>query len=80
MCIQITVDHSNETAYNDMQEYARENWSQYIESGQLRVGLNYVQNRTSFDNSGICFSKHDIIKNEIKKILSSNLSDVKMAQ
>ena len=55
-----------ETAYNDMQEYARENWSQYIESGQLRVGLNYVQNRTSFDNSGICFSKHDIIKNEIK--------------
>mgnify|MGYP003251780330 FL=1 len=80
VCIQITVDHSNETAYNDMQEYARENWSQYIESGQLRVGLNYVQNRTSFDNSGICFSKHDIIKNEIKKILSSNLSDVKIPQ
>lgn len=25
VCIQITVDHSNETAYNDMQEYAREN-------------------------------------------------------
>lgn len=66
--IQVTVDHSNETAYKDVMEYMNTNFKHYIETKRMSIGHNYVQNRTDFYNDGLCFSPEQILWDEIKSI------------
>lgn len=68
VCIQVTVDHSNETAYRDVVEFMQSNFTEYVKSRRITIGHNYVQNRTGFDTSGSCFSSDQILSNEISNL------------
>lgn len=68
VCIQVTVDHSNETAYKDIVDYMQINFKTHIESKRITIGHNYVLNRTNFDNSELCYTPNQILQNEINSI------------
>ncbi len=66
--IQITMDHQNPSAYDDLRNFCLRKFPQYIENGRLEIGFNNVQNRTGFDKTGSCFSPEDLISDEIFRI------------
>lgn len=74
--IQVTMDHDNPDAYDDIVEYAKTNYGKYLESKRLQIGLNYVQNRTGFDKTSTCYSDADILRHEISELKSSKNDDV----
>lgn len=68
VCIHVTVDHTNESAYKDVVDFMKSNFKEYIDSKRITIGHNYVQNRTGFDISGSCFSVEEILNDEINNL------------
>lgn len=68
VCIHVTVDHSNESAYKDIVEFMQSNFTEYVKSKRITIGHNYVQDRTGFDSSGSCFNSEQILKDEINNL------------
>lgn len=68
VCIHVTVDHTNESAYKDIVEFLKTNFSEYVKSKRITIGHNYVQNRTGFDSTGTCFTPEQILNDEISNL------------
>lgn len=68
VCIHVTVDHTNESAYKDIVEFMESNFPEYVKSKRITIGHNYVQNRTGFDSSGSCFTPKQILNDEISNL------------
>lgn len=62
---QVTVDKSNLTCYDDVVEYSKERFSSFIENHRVRIGKNYVQNRTGFDSDNKCLGDTELIEDKI---------------
>lgn len=72
--IQITMDHQNPNAYEEMMEFCSDNFSQYLENGRLQIGFNNVQNRTGFDIAGNCFTCEELVSADISRIRNQDKS------
>lgn len=64
VCIQVTVDHDNETAYDDVVTYMNLHFKEYVDSKRILIGRNFVRNRTDFDTSNVCFTVDQQMKLE----------------
>lgn len=71
VCIQVTVDHENPTAYEDMKEYCNANFGEFINKQRLQIGFNNVQDRTGFDTNNVCFTTEELLSAEIDKMKNS---------
>jgi len=76
--IQITMDHKNPTAYDEMKSYCKSHFSQYMIKGRLQVGYNNVQDRTGFDTIGTCFTADELVSDEITRMRSNDESCIKI--
>lgn len=72
--IQITIDHQNSNAYEEMKEFCSNHFPQYLENGRLQIGVNNVQDRTGFDSSGNCFTCDELVSEEIFRIRNQDKS------
>jgi len=68
LTIQVTTDHSNESAYEDVVNFFEHKFSNYLKENQVKIGCNYVLNRTNFEKSSSCYTHQDIIKENIKSL------------
>lgn len=59
LLIEVNVDHSNSGAYEDVKEYFMQNFESAISNGRIRIGRNFVLDRTGFDSCGNCFSTYE---------------------
>ena len=76
--IQVTMDHLNSHAYEEMKDFCYKNFSKYLDNGRLHIGFNNVQNRTGFDTSGSCFSAEELVSEEISRIRVQNISSIRI--
>lgn len=72
--IQITIDHQNSNAYEEMKEFCSNQFPQYLENGRLQIGVNNVQDRTGFDSAGNCFTCDELVSEEIFRIRNQDKS------
>lgn len=77
ICVQATVDHSNETGFKDLKQYIKENFTEFFKTKRIRIGKNYVQDRIAFDIKGTCFTPDQILQEEIASLSSSSSSSLK---
>lgn len=70
--IQITMDHQNPNAYEEMSKFCSSRFPQYIDNGRLQIGFNNVQNRTGFDINGTCFTTEELVSEEIVRMRSQD--------
>lgn len=66
LTLQVTVDNNNATAYQEVYEYMNERYPRQMEEKQLQIACNHVQDRTSFDTAGACFSDRQLHENNLK--------------
>lgn len=70
LTIQVTVDKTNATGFEDLDIYCKEHFPSYYDSKRIQVGFNNVQNRTGFDTENNCFSAEELTsrtKRELSK-------------
>lgn len=79
VCIHVTVDHSNETAYKDVVDYMLIHFKKYIDSKRITIGHNYVLNRTNFDTEGSRFTPSQILNDEINALRGKSGTTNKVA-
>lgn len=78
LTIQVTVDKTNPTGFDDLNQYCYEHFTSYYNSKRIQVGFNHVRNRTGFDVDNKCFSAEDLIsraKNDISMCQNCAKSD-----
>lgn len=75
--IQITVDHQNSSSYYDMTAYCNQAFPDAIHSGRLRIGKNYVQDRTGFDIDNVCFTNEELFDEQLALLEDSDLTNFK---
>jgi len=68
LTIQVTVDKTNATGYDDLLSYCKEHFPTYLDSERLQVGFNNVQNRTGFDVDSNCFAPEDLTQRKKREI------------
>ncbi len=56
--IQTAIDKTNISAFDDISHLFRDQFAEHINK-KLFINYNLVQNRTNFDNEGICFNPND---------------------
>lgn len=75
LIIQVTVDKTNQSAYEDVYAYFNQKFGGHVESHRIKIGKNHVQNRTGFDTHSICFSAEDLIDDLLERIMKGH-SDI----
>ncbi len=68
LMIQVTTDHSNESAYNDIVNYFQNRFPDYLKNKRVQISCNYVLNRTGFEKESLCYSHQDILKENIENL------------
>lgn len=66
--IHVTVDKTNATGFEDLNQYCKEHFPSYFENKRLQVTFNKVQDRTGFDSDNNCFSAEDLTNLAKKEI------------
>lgn len=75
--IQVATDRTNTDAFCKLRNYCTERLSEYMTSGRLQIGQNYVKDRTQFDSLNTCLSAHDILDREKVQLLEAgNIIDL----
>lgn len=70
LTIQVTVDKTNATGFEDLDQYCKEHFTSYYDTKRIQVTFNNVQNRTGFDTDNNCFSAEELTsraKRELSK-------------
>jgi uncharacterized protein len=68
LVIQVTVDHSNESAYEDILSFFQQKYPNYLKEKRIKIGCNYVLDRTNFEEKAQCYTHQDILKEKIESL------------
>jgi len=70
--IQVTVDHSNKTAFDDLLLFFQNTFPDCLKKKRLQIGCNHVRNRTDFEKKSLCYTHKDILVEKIKNLQQGN--------
>lgn len=78
LSIQVTIDKTNLGEYEILLDYFNNKFAKQMDSKQIQLNYNIVQNRTNFDNHGLCFTHKDYFEHllHISKVNIKNKRDV----
>lgn len=62
LTIQVGVDNTNPSAYEDLYEYMQGEFNEEMQSGRIAIGCNNIQNRTGFDRTGVCMTDRQLFE------------------
>lgn len=73
--IQVAIDKTNSSAYHEMLQLFSQNYPKLVNK-RIRIGCNFVQNRTDFDKNGVCFTSDDIFAKQIESLKKGEKNDL----
>ena len=68
LTIQVGVDNTNPTAYEDLYEYMQTEFPREMQAGRIVIGCNNIQNRTGFDRSGVCMTDRQLFEKGVRAV------------
>ncbi|WP_101690436.1 radical SAM/SPASM domain-containing protein [Dysgonomonas massiliensis] len=75
--IQVAVDKTNSSSYEELLNYFTERYPEYMESKRMGVGCNFVLNKTEFDLKSNCYTKDEIYMKNIENTFSNTTNDLR---
>lgn len=76
LAIQVGVDNTNPTAYEDVYEYMQMEFPDEMQSGRIVIGCNNIQNRTGFDKSGVCMTDRQLFEKGAKAVADGKYKEL----
>lgn len=68
LAVQVGVDNTNPSAYEDLYEFMEREFPQEIHSHRIVMGCNNIQNRTGFDHTGVCMTDRQLFEKGAKAV------------
>lgn len=73
--IQVAIDKTNASAYHEMLRLFNQNYPGLVDK-RIRIGCNFVQDRTTFDKRGVCFTNDDIFDKQVESLKNGEKNDL----
>lgn len=68
LVIQVAVDHTNETAFDELLEELNHRYPEFVKTRRIQIGCNHVQDRTRFDKNKICYTHADLFHEQMASL------------
>ena len=79
LVVQVGVDNTNPTAYEDVYEFMSREFAGEMSSGRIAIGCNNIQNRTGFDHTGVCMTDRQLFERGAKAVAEGKYAELMTA-
>lgn len=73
--IQVTIDKTNQTAYEDILSSFKQKYPTLL-GKRIQIGCNFVQDRTGFEQSSVCYTNEEIFNKKIANIKTGEINEL----
>lgn len=73
--IQVAIDKTNSSAFHELLHLFNQSYPELVNK-RIRIGCNFVQNRTEFDRCGVCFTLDDIFAKQVESLKNGEKNDL----
>ncbi len=73
--IQVTIDKTNNTAFDDILILFKRKYPNLTDN-RIKIGCNFVQDRTGFEQNSVCYTNDDIFKQKVENLKLGKRNDL----